>query len=260
MTAGGLTARGVTVRAGSTTLVEDASFSAPAGAITALLGPNGAGKSTLLRTVAGIEQPAAGSVSLGADDLLALPRRERARRLALVEQESTTELPLTVRDVVGLGRAPHERVLGGRDPGAGAAVDAALARTGMAAFAARDVTTLSGGERQRVMLARALAQQPRVLVLDEPTNHLDVGAQLDALALLGELAAEGMTVLAALHDLTLAAAYADHVVVLSRTRVVAEGPTVDTLTPERVRAVYGVDAAWVDNPLTGRPMLAFRRS
>jgi iron complex transport system ATP-binding protein len=250
---------GITVRVGATTLVDDASFDAPAGSVTALLGPNGAGKSTLLRALAGVERPASGTVTLDGDDLLAMPRRERARRLALVEQESATELPLTVRSVVGLGRTPHETLLGGRDADAVAAIDEALQTTGMAGFASRDITTLSGGERQRVMLARALAQRPRVLVLDEPTNHLDIAAQLDVLQLLGDLARTGSTVLAALHDLTLAAAHADTVVVMAHGRVVATGPTVATLTPELVRDVYGVEARWIDNPLTGTPLLAVRK-
>ena len=173
------------MRAGSATLVDDAGFTAPAGALTALLGPNGAGKSTLLRAVAGIERPAAGTVEFEGEDLLALPRRERARRLALVEQEAGTELPLTVRSVVGLGRTPHESVLGGRDPDAAAAIEDAMQTAGVAGFATREFTSLSGGERQRVMLARVLAQQPRILLLDEPTNHLDVSAQLEVLDLLG---------------------------------------------------------------------------
>lgn len=256
----GLVVTGVTVRAGSATLVDGAGFTAPVGALTALLGPNGAGKSTLLRAVAGIERPAVGTVTFDGDDLLALPRRERARRLALVEQEAATELPLTVRSVVGLGRTPHETFLGGRDPDAAQTIDDAMQTAGVAGFADREFTSLSGGERQRVMLARVLAQQPRILLLDEPTNHLDVSAQLEVLDLLGELAAAGTTVVAALHDLTLAAAHADAVVVMSHGRVVASGPTAKTLTPKLVREVYGVDARWIDNPLTGKPLLAVART
>ncbi len=257
---GGLAVSGVTVRIGSATLVDDASFTAPAGAVTALLGPNGAGKSTLLRAVAGIERPVASRVVFEGDDLLALSRRERARRLALVEQEAGTELPLTVRAVVALGRTPHESFLGGGDPDAAETVEAAMDTARVAGFADREFTSLSGGERQRVMLARVLAQQPRILLLDEPTNHLDVSAQLEILGLLGELATAGTTIVAALHDLTLAAAHADTVVVMSHGRVVASGPTAKTLTPKLVREVYGVDARWIENPLTGKPMLAVARN
>jgi iron complex transport system ATP-binding protein len=263
----GLDVRDVTVRAGgatSTTLVDGATFTAPAGAVTALLGPNGAGKSTLLRAVAGVERPATGSVTFAGEDLLAMKRRDRARRLAFVEQEATTELPLTVRAVVALGRTPYGSMLGAavgadRDPDGVVAIDDALETAGVAGFADRDVTTLSGGERQRVMLARALAQGPRILVLDEPTNHLDIAAQLDVLAVMRGLAASGTTVIAALHDLSSAAAHADAVVVMSHGRVVANGPTAATLTPELVREVYRVEARWIDNPLTGKPVLAVRR-
>jgi iron complex transport system ATP-binding protein len=255
----GLDVAGVTIRVGATTLVDGVGFTAPAGAVTALLGPNGAGKSTLLRAIAGVERPASGTVRFEGDDLLALPRRERARRVAFVEQESSTELPLTVREVVGLGRTPFEAAFGGRDPGATDIIDRALATAGATEFGDRELPSLSGGERQRVMLARALAQQPRLLLLDEPTNHLDVGAQLDVLAALQQLAASGTTVVAALHDLTSAAAHADEVVVLSHGRVVAAGPTAETLTPALVRTVYGIEARWMTNPLTGRPLLAVAR-
>jgi iron complex transport system ATP-binding protein len=251
-----LTASGVTVSVDGVTLVDGATFDAPAGAVTALLGPNGAGKSTLLRTLAGTQRPAAGSVTVDGDDVLALPRRERARRIALVEQDASTDLPLTGRAVAGLGRTPHESFLGGGDPASGQIVDRALADAGAAPFADRVIPSLSGGERQRVLLARALAQQPRLLLLDEPMNHLDIAAQLDVLALLSRLAASGVTVVAALHDLALAAAHATHVVVLSHGRVVASGATAEVLTPDLIRDVYGVRAAWTTNPLTGAPLLA----
>ncbi|MFT4285730.1 MAG: ATP-binding cassette domain-containing protein, partial [Protaetiibacter sp.] len=164
--------RELTVRIGGRALVDAVAFDAPVGAFTAIVGPNGAGKSTLLRALSGIEHTASGLVLLDGDDLLALPRRRRARIVALVEQDTATELPLTGRDVVRLGRTPHETLIGGGDADAASVVADALARAGAEPFADRDVTTLSGGERQRVLLARALAQQPRVLLLDEPTNHL----------------------------------------------------------------------------------------
>ena len=251
-----LSVAGVTVSVGPTGLVDAATFEVPAGTVTALLGPNGAGKSTRLRALSGIHRPDAGSVIFDGDDLLALPRRERARRVALVEQDATTELPLTGRAVAALGRTPHEALLGGGDPSSDHVVDAALADAGALPFADRAVPTLSGGERQRVLLARALAQEPRLLLLDEPMNHLDIAAQLDVLALLGRLAASGVTVLAAMHDLALAAAHASHVVVLSRGAVVASGPTAEVLTPARIQDVYGVRAAWTTNPVTGEPLLA----
>lgn len=248
--------RELTVRIGGRALVDDVAFDAPASAFTAIVGPNGAGKSTLLRALAGVEHAESGMVLQGGDDLLALPRRRRARIVALVEQDAATELPLTGRDVVRLGRTPHESLVGGGDADAASVVADALGRAGAMPFADRDVTTLSGGERQRVLLARALAQEPRLLLLDEPTNHLDLAAQLDMVALVRQLTADEVTVLAAVHDLSLAAAHADAVVVLHGGRVVAHGATRATLTPELIREVFGVRAEWTRNPLTGGPLLA----
>jgi iron complex transport system ATP-binding protein len=254
--AAGLHVADVTVRAGAATLLDGVGFAAAPGTFTALLGPNGAGKSTLLRAVGGVERPDAGTVRFDGEDLFTLTRRERARRVALVEQDASTELPLLGRSVVELGRTPYESVIGGRDPGAEAAIGRALELSGAAPFAERDVTTLSGGERQRVHLARALAQEPRLLLLDEPTNHLDIAAQLEVLGVIARLASEGVTVVAALHDLSLAAAHADAVVVLAHGHLVASGPTAEALTPQLIREVYGVDAQWVQNPLTGKALLA----
>ncbi|MGO4103915.1 ABC transporter ATP-binding protein [Leifsonia sp. YAF41] len=238
------------------TLIDGVDCTAPAGALTALVGPNGAGKSTLLRILAGIDRPHHGSVSVTGSDLFRMPRRERARRIALVEQDAATDLALSVAAVVALGRAPHHSLWSQNSALDEEIVGTALARVGMTEYAGREITSLSGGERQRVQLARALAQEPELLILDEPTNHLDIQAQLATLELLGDLAAQGMAVLAALHDLGLAAAASDHVIVLSAGRVVAAGETRAVLTAELIRDVFAVDALLVENPLTGRPMLA----
>jgi iron complex transport system ATP-binding protein len=257
----GLSLDRVGVRLDGALVVDGVACSIPAGAVTALIGPNGAGKSTLLHALAGVlpvESAADGGtrVRFGDDDLLAMPRRSRARILALVEQDAGTELPLTVAEVVALGRIPHQGLFADESAQDRQHVHDALVSVGMEAFADRDVTGLSGGERQRVLLARALAQDPRLLLLDEPTNHLDIAAQLSTLSLLGSLAARGVTVLAALHDLTLAAGWSDSVVVLSRGRVVASGPTRTTLTPELIGEVYGVRAEFLERP-GARPTIAF---
>jgi iron complex transport system ATP-binding protein len=246
----------VAVEVAGRTLV-DATFTAPAGRVVALVGPNGAGKSTLLRALAGAQPVRSGSVHLGGVDLHGLSRRERARTVALVEQDARTEFSLTVRQAVELGRMPHRPWWAGDGPGDVDAVGEALKRADAEEFAAREVGTLSGGEAQRVHLARALAQEPRLLMLDEPTNHLDVRAQLATLGLLRELAAGGMSVLAALHDLNLAASYCDHVVVLADGLVVAAGPVEEVLVPRVIEQTYGVRADVVAHPRTGRPLIAF---
>jgi len=220
-------------------LLHGISLTAPAGRLTGVLGPNGAGKSTLLRIVAGLTRPATGRVLVGGDELHRLPRRARARRVAFLEQQSATEQPLRVRQVVELGRIPH---LGRwQSPGLmdRAAVEEALDSVGMTDYADRRWNTLSGGEQQRVQLARALAQQPEVLILDEPTNHLDVAAQLMIMA---RVAGLGRTGIAAVHDLNLAATFCDWLVLLDRGRVVASGTPETVLTPKRAAALFSAPA------------------
>jgi iron complex transport system ATP-binding protein len=238
-------------------LLHGVSLTAPAGRLTGVLGPNGAGKSTLLRIVAGLTKPAAGQVLVGDDDLHRLPRRIRARRVAFLEQQSATEQPLRVRQVVELGRIPHLGRWQSPGPLDRAAVDEALHSVGMIGYADRRWSTLSGGEQQRVQLARALAQRPEVLILDEPTNHLDIAAQLSIMARVAEL---GRTGIAAVHDLHLAASYCDHVVLLSRGRVAAAGAPAAVLTPDLIEQVYGVRPRTLPDPESGRPVLIFDRA
>ncbi|WP_432488781.1 ABC transporter ATP-binding protein [Kineococcus sp. SYSU DK018] len=213
------------------------------GRVLGLIGPNGSGKTTLLRTLHGSLRPAAGSVHVDGDDVAGLSVREVARRVAVVAQEGEGGLPLSVADVVLLGRTPHRGAFsraGAADEGIAAA---ALQRVGALHLAGRAFPELSGGERQRVLIARALAQQAPNLLLDEPTNHLDVRYQHEVLALLRGL---GRTVVVVLHDLNLAAAHCDELVLLVEGRVVATGAPADVLTPQRVEAVYGVEARQVE--------------
>ena len=247
----GLEVSRVRLTAGGRLIADDVDMTAPARSVTALVGPNGAGKSTLLRAIV---QAVPGTMLLDGTDLVAMPRRERARRVAIVEQESPALPGMSVRDVVELGRLPHRGLFGADDSDA---VDEALLRSGASALSERVVDTLSGGERQRVNLARALAQEPRLLLLDEPTNHLDVGAQLRTLALLRSLASSGMTVLAAMHDLSLAASHADRVVVLAGGRVRAAGAPRDVLTPALIAEVWGVRADVLVHPRTGAPVIVY---
>ncbi len=248
---------GIRVQVAGTVIVPGATFEVPTGRVIALVGPNGAGKSTLLRAMAGVQPIADGSVRLGESDLLALGRRDRARVLALVEQDSQSEFALTVRQAVDLGRTPHRSLWGFDAPGDVDAVAEAIKAAGAEELAGRQLGTLSGGERQRVHLARALAQQPRLLMLDEPTNHLDVKAQLSTLGLMRDLAASGMTVVAALHDLNLAAQFCDQVVILTGGEVRAVGGIDEVLTPEVISRTYGVVADVLTHPRTGRPLIAF---
>ncbi|MCK8475716.1 ABC transporter ATP-binding protein [Microbacterium aurugineum] len=254
----GLDARRIRFGRDDRLILDGMHLTAPGGAVTALLGPNGSGKSTLLRLIAGTLRGEVESACLHGDSLLTLKRRERAQRVALVEQEWSAAEGMTGRDIVGLGLLPHRGWLSFESEATdAAATETALRRAGALAFADRDAATLSGGERQRVNLARALAQRPALLLCDEPTNHLDIRAQLDALTLLRSLAGDGMTVFAALHDLNHAAAFADRIVVVANGHVQAAGSPQEVLTRELIARVWNVDAVVLSRPDSDRPLIVF---
>lgn len=233
------------------TVISDVSFTVRHGEVLGLLGPNGSGKSSMLRLLAGLQRCDSGRILLDGRPLTAYRRRAIACRLAVIEQNCETELDLSVEQVVRLGRIPHSRiwpVVGTADE----AVERALDQTDTRTLRSRQWRTLSGGEKQRVQIARALAQQPRELLLDEPTNHLDIRHQFELLALIRRLA---VTTVVSLHDLSLAATYCDRLVVLHGGRLVACGTPAQVLTPQLIRAVYGVDA--VIGHDDGRPVVRF---
>ncbi|MCX5250618.1 ABC transporter ATP-binding protein [Streptomyces sp. NBC_00201] len=221
-------------------ILRDVSLEARKGDIVGLVGPNGSGKSTLLRTVYRSLRPAGGMVRVGEDDVWELSPRAAARRTAAVLQDAGGNTTgLTVAEIVALGRAPHHGLLGRDGPEDHEAVSDAIDRCGVRPFADRDYASLSGGERQRVLLARALAQNPQLLVLDELTNHLDIRARFELLDL---IRATGVTTLAVLHDLDLAARLCDHLVVLRDGAVAAAGPVLEVLTPDLLADVFGIRA------------------
>jgi iron complex transport system ATP-binding protein len=224
-------------------ILSDITFSVPQGQIMAICGANGAGKSSLLRLIYRHHAPRTGTVRLMGCDIWAIGAAESARSMAAVLQEQPTDFALTARQIVALGRLPHRRGWGAglSTPGAEDAhiIDAAIQRMDLNTMADRPFGTLSGGERQRVMVARALAQEPRVIVLDEPTNHLDIRHQLELLDLLKGL---GLTVIATLHDLTLAADFAERVLVLKDGRILADGPPDQSLTEATLAQAFNVHA------------------
>ncbi len=229
----------VTVTLGDRPVVDDVSLVVEEGEWVALIGPNGAGKTTLLRAIAGLVRYD-GTVGLDADRAATLSRRERARRIAVVPQEPETPAWLTVGEYVLLGRTPHLGPLAREGVVDGEATARALARLDLWALRDRPLGTLSGGERQRAVVARALAQEASVILLDEPTTALDIGHQQQALELLDQLRADAaLTLVAAIHDLTLAAQYADRVVLLDEGRVVADGPPGEVLSEEAVAVHFG---------------------
>jgi iron complex transport system ATP-binding protein len=221
-----------------------------------LVGPNGSGKSTILKTIYRVNRPSAGRILLDGTDLLSLRPRDAARRIAVVAQETTSEFDFTVREMVMIGRTPHKRSFD-RDTAADRdIVDHAIERVGCEQLTLRRFNTLSGGEKQLILIARALAQEADHLILDEPTNHLDIHHQVEILEIVAGL---GVTVLAALHDLSLAALFCHTIHVLSEGQVVTAGPPGAVLTPETIRRAYGADVLVISHPDTGTPHLIPRR-
>jgi iron complex transport system ATP-binding protein len=236
----GVAASGLVVEHGPRRVVDGVDLVVEPGEWVTVVGPNGAGKTTLLHVLAGIVHPDHGTVEIGGRDAKRLRTRERARLVALVPQVPVVPPAIRVLDYVLLGRTPYIPFLGTETVADLARAHDTLVLLGLAALAERRVETLSGGERQRVLIARALLQEPEVLLLDEPTSALDIGHQQDVLELIDTLRHDhGLTVISTLHDLTLAGLFADRLVLLADGRVVDRGSATEVLTPERLRQHFG---------------------
>jgi iron complex transport system ATP-binding protein len=238
-------------------IVTGIGFTVPDGSFAGLLGPNGSGKSTILKAIYRVHRPSAGRVLLDDKDLLSMKAREAARRIAVVAQEFTLEFDFTVAELVMIGRTPHKRAFDRDDEADRAIVDQAMAQVGCQDLAHRGFNTLSGGEKQRVLIAQAIAQGADHLILDEPTNHLDIRYQVEILELVSAL---GVTVLAAIHDLSLAALFCDTVHLVAGGKLVAGGPPGAVITADIVGLAYGSDVLVIKHPETGTPHLIPRRA
>lgn len=233
-------------------VLDTVSLHVPRGSIVGLLGPNGSGKTTLLRLLAGTLTPASGRITIDGVALEALSRRELARRIAVVPQETHSTFDFSALEIVLMGRYPHLGPFALEGVEDLAIARDALAATGTSAFEARPFATLSGGEKQRVVIASALAQASDVMLLDEPTASLDLGFQFEIAALLVRLNRErGATLVISTHDLNLAATLCTEIVLLQSGRVLARGPTDEVLTASNIRALYGIDADVARHPRAG---------
>jgi cobalamin transport system ATP-binding protein len=244
--------------AGSIDALSDVGLHIDARTLCGIVGPNGAGKTTLLRAVAGVIKPTRGEVAINGRSLHEMPPAVRARVLALLPQRPIVPSGITVREAVAWGRMPYLGRFGRPTLGDLAVVDEALTRAGAGHLSDRSVDSLSGGEYQRAAIARSLAQTPSVLLADEPTVHLDLGHQLEIMELLRNLAAEGLIVLAVLHDLNLAARYADQLIMLHRGRVIAAGRPEEVLEPDRIAHAYGALVSVEKHPEFQRPQITVR--
>ncbi|THF81697.1 ABC transporter ATP-binding protein [Cohnella fermenti] len=249
-----LNVKDLSVSLGGTPIVNGISLQVREKKFVGLLGPNGCGKSTLLKSIYKVIKPDAGQAHLSDTDLLKSSPKAVARKMGVVGQFNDLSFDFTVREMVAMGRTPHKKLLDSDNAEDSRIVDEAVRKVGLEPYASRSYLTLSGGEKQRVILARSLAQQPQFLVLDEPTNHLDVKYQLQILNIVRSL---DIGVLAALHDLSLAAKYCDYLYLIKKGRVVAHGVPKAVLTRERIAEVFEVDCEIYEIPVTGGLGIAY---
>lgn len=251
-----LEARQLTLTYDNHTVVDRLDLSLPSGQITAIVGANGCGKSTLLRGLSRVLRPHGGEVLLDGADLRSMHPRQIARHIALLPQHPVAPSGMTVAELVGLGRHPHQSPLRPHTRADDRIVADAMEATATVEFAHRPVQELSGGQRQRVWIAMVLAQRTGVLLLDEPTSFLDLAHAIDVLDLVTDLNRErGTTVAMVLHDLNLATRYASHLVAVKQGRVAAQGSPHEVITAERVQEVFGMTSTVVPDPVTGTPLV-----
>ena len=251
-----LVAHGLSLAYDRRVVVHELDLEVPHERVTVIVGANGCGKSTLLRGLGRLMRPVAGRVTLDGEDIRSLHTRRVASMLGLLPQQPMAPEGITVADLVGRGRHPHHGLLRRWTAADDEAVAHALAATGVQDLAARRVEELSGGQRQRIWVAMMLAQDPAILLLDEPTTYLDIAHQVEVLDLLAHLNQDrGTTVAMVLHDLQLGARYADHLVVMADGRVLRQGSPAEVLTPDVVRAAFGLEAVVTPDPVTGSPMV-----
>ncbi|MES9522734.1 ABC transporter ATP-binding protein [Streptomyces capoamus] len=251
-----LSAENVTLAYDQRVIAEQLSVEIPDNSFTVIVGPNACGKSTLLRALSRMLRPSRGRVLLDGQAIQSMPAKQVARTLGLLPQSSVAPDGITVADLVGRGRYPHQGLLRQWSAQDERVVNESMRRTGVAELAERYVDELSGGQRQRVWIAMALAQQTPLLLLDEPTTYLDIQHQIDVLDLCAELHEEhGRTLVAVLHDLNHAARYATHLIALRGGTVIAEGAPNDIVTAELVEEVFGLRCQVIDDPETGTPLV-----
>ncbi len=238
----GLQACGISVERGGRRILQAASLEIAHGNFTAIIGPNGSGKSTLLKALAGLWPVSAGEVMFCGKPIRTHSRREIAKTIAFVPQDTRIDFAFTVAEIASMGRYPHRGRFAPETAADRAATEAALVRCDVAHLKDRDANTLSAGERQRVLIARSLAAQPDIILLDEPTASLDIEHALDILTLCRELAHDGHAVVVAMHDLNAVARFADFVALLDEGRIVGVGPVADVLQPAALERVFGVRA------------------
>lgn len=249
-----LTVNDLSVTLGEKEIVKKVSLKTSDNSFVALLGPNGSGKSTLLRSIYRVLKPSGGIILFDGKDSMELSGKKLAKEMAVVSQFSNMNFDFTIREIVMMGRTPHLNMFQTESSKDYEIVNLALEKVGMKHYGNRSYTSLSGGEKQRIMLARAIAQEPKLLILDEPTNHLDVRYQLQILSIVKDL---GINVLAALHDLTLASQFCDYLYLLKDGEIDSEGKPGEVLTKETIKRVYDIDCEILNAPNTNGLLISY---
>lgn len=252
-----LNAEKVEVQIHGKEIVKGFTLEVPEGACTAILGPNGSGKSTFLKAVYRIQPVSAGAVYLDGREIAEIPRKRMAQEVSVVSQFNQIQFEYSVYDVVLMGRTPHMGLLQRESLEDHRLAEESLRRVGMYEYRDQNFQTLSGGEKQRVILARALTQQPKLLILDEPTNHLDIRYQLEILSIIRSL---GVSVLTALHDLNLAFQFCDYIYLVKDGEIFCRGAPAEVLTPENIKQVYGIGCDIFPSPVNGDMMIQYHLS
>jgi iron complex transport system ATP-binding protein len=235
-------------------IISDINLEVRSGEFVGVIGPNGSGKSTLLKNIYRLNKPDCGLITLGDEDIYELSAKKTAQKMAVVSQESQNLFDFSVKEIVLMGRAPHKKLIEADTVEDLRIIEEALDKVGLSNYSDRSITTLSGGEKQRVMVARALAQQAKVLVLDEPTNHLDIHHQIQLMDLVKTL---NITVIAALHDLNITSTYCDRIYVMNQGEIVISGTPEEVLTEATLKEVFRVNTDIIRHPITGKVHITF---
>ncbi|SHO57552.1 ABC transporter ATP-binding protein [Vibrio quintilis] len=250
-----LSTRHLQLTHGTRAIVHDLSVSFPQGKVTAIVGPNGCGKSTLLNGLARVHPPASGSVYIDGKDIYSIPSGKVALKLALLPQETLAPDGITVRELVRFGRHPHQGLLRQWHSDDNTVISQALAAANLQDLSDRLLDTLSGGQRQRAWIAMCIAQETPLLLLDEPTSALDLGHQIEVFELIRTLAAQGKSIVMVVHDIAMAARYADHLIAMKDGRIIATGSPEQVITGPLLKSLYGIDCELLTDPGTGTPVL-----
>ncbi len=252
-----LTVKNLEFSLGKKKILNGVSFEVPKGKFVGIIGPNGAGKSTLLKNIYGVHDFSKGEVFLNGQSIKKMSGKERAQRIAALSQEEDHQFDFSVEKIVEMGRYPYKKFFEEYSDEDKMIVHEMLHKTGMADYSHRDFNTLSGGEKQRVLISRALAQKTDFLILDEPTNHLDIGYQLQIIDLIKHL---GITVLAALHDLNIAAIFCDYIFVMKDGKIAGEGTPEEVLVPELLKDIFGIECYVGKNPINSKVQISYMTS